>query len=55
MRAEVWRARSESPLFNCRTYAEGLEDLYGLMWARYASGEKPAHIAASSNQQPATK
>ncbi|KAL1130937.1 hypothetical protein AAG570_012178, partial [Ranatra chinensis] len=49
MRAEVWRARTESPLFNCKMYAEGLEKLYQLMWQRYSRGEKSAHISISSN------
>ncbi|CAL7933572.1 unnamed protein product [Xylocopa violacea] len=45
-RAKVWKARSESPLFNCKFYALGMEMLYKKMWERYARGEKPDHVAA---------
>ncbi|XP_076171153.1 O-linked N-acetylglucosamine (GlcNAc) transferase sxc isoform X1 [Ptiloglossa arizonensis] len=45
-RAKVWKARSESPLFNCKLYALGMEMLYRKMWDRYARGEKPDHVAA---------
>ncbi|XP_015522340.1 UDP-N-acetylglucosamine--peptide N-acetylglucosaminyltransferase 110 kDa subunit isoform X2 [Neodiprion pinetum] len=53
IRAKVWKARSESPLFNCKMYAHGMEMLYHRMWERYALGEKPDHVAAiekSENQ-----
>ncbi|XP_017794291.1 PREDICTED: UDP-N-acetylglucosamine--peptide N-acetylglucosaminyltransferase 110 kDa subunit isoform X1 [Habropoda laboriosa] len=46
IRAKVWKARSESPLFNCKLYAIGMEMLYKKMWERYARGEKPDHVAA---------
>ncbi|XP_076649492.1 O-linked N-acetylglucosamine (GlcNAc) transferase sxc isoform X1 [Halictus rubicundus] len=46
IRAKVWKARSESPLFNCKLYALGMEMLYRKMWERYARGEKPDHVAA---------
>ncbi|XP_034947204.1 UDP-N-acetylglucosamine--peptide N-acetylglucosaminyltransferase 110 kDa subunit isoform X1 [Chelonus insularis] len=46
IRAKVWKARSESPLFNCKMYAMGMEMLYKKMWERYARGEKPDHISA---------
>ncbi|XP_014613877.1 PREDICTED: UDP-N-acetylglucosamine--peptide N-acetylglucosaminyltransferase 110 kDa subunit isoform X2 [Polistes canadensis] len=49
-RAKVWQARSESPLFDCRAYANGMEMLYSLMWERFARGEKPDHVAASLKQ-----
>lgn len=49
MRAEVWRARTESPLFDCRQYAQGMEKLYRIMWSKFAKGEKPDHIAAPKN------
>ncbi|XP_024084050.1 UDP-N-acetylglucosamine--peptide N-acetylglucosaminyltransferase 110 kDa subunit isoform X2 [Cimex lectularius] len=49
MRAEVWRARTDSPLFNCKMYAEGLEKLYHLMWAKHANGEKTDHISVAVN------
>uniref|UniRef100_V9IAZ6 protein O-GlcNAc transferase n=1 Tax=Apis cerana TaxID=7461 RepID=V9IAZ6_APICE len=45
-RAKVWKARSESPLFNCKLYAMGMEMLYKKMWERYARGEKPDHVSA---------
>lgn len=46
-RAKVWKARSESPLFNCELYAMGMEMLYKKMWERFALGEKPDHVAAN--------
>jgi len=46
MRAEVWRARSESPLFNCGIYANGLERVYRAMWDKNQQGEKPDHITS---------
>lgn len=56
IRVKVWKARSESPLFNCKMYALGMEMLYKKMWERYSRGEKPDHVAAidksdNSNQQ----
>ncbi|KAH0954954.1 hypothetical protein HN011_000543 [Eciton burchellii] len=45
-RAKVWKARSESPLFNCKLYAMGMEMLYTKMWERYARGENPDHVSA---------
>ncbi|XP_060873449.1 UDP-N-acetylglucosamine--peptide N-acetylglucosaminyltransferase 110 kDa subunit isoform X2 [Metopolophium dirhodum] len=49
MRAEVWRARSESPLFNCSIYTNGLERLYRAMWDKNHNGEKPDHILSLEN------
>lgn len=46
MRAKVWKAREESPLFDCQQYADGLERLYDQMWTRHARGEPVDHIAA---------
>lgn len=46
MRAKVWIARSESPLFDCKQYAQGMEMLYTKMWDRFSQGMKPDHIAA---------
>jgi len=43
-RAKVWRARTESPLFDCLQYAQGMEKLYKEMWERHSHGEKPDHI-----------
>jgi protein O-GlcNAc transferase len=48
IRAKVWKARIDSPLFDCQQYTQGLEKLYGKMWERHARGEKPDHIAAIS-------
>lgn len=45
-RAKVWKARSDSPLFNCKLYAMGMEMLYTKMWERYSHGESPDHVAA---------
>ena len=44
MRVKVWRARSDSPLFDCKQYAQGMEGLYYRMWDRYSHGEKPDHL-----------
>lgn len=44
-RAKVWQARTESPLFDCLQYAQGMEKLYKQMWERHSHGEKPDHIA----------
>uniref|UniRef100_A0A182PJX4 protein O-GlcNAc transferase n=1 Tax=Anopheles epiroticus TaxID=199890 RepID=A0A182PJX4_9DIPT len=46
MRAKVWVARCESPLFDCKQYAQGLETLFYKMWERFARGERPDHISA---------
>uniref|UniRef100_A0A0A9Z4Y3 UDP-N-acetylglucosamine--peptide N-acetylglucosaminyltransferase 110 kDa subunit n=2 Tax=Lygus hesperus TaxID=30085 RepID=A0A0A9Z4Y3_LYGHE len=48
IRAKVWTARSESQLFDCQAYADGLEKLYYLMWHKYANGEKPNHISVQA-------
>ncbi|XP_071446569.1 UDP-N-acetylglucosamine--peptide N-acetylglucosaminyltransferase 110 kDa subunit isoform X2 [Hetaerina americana] len=44
VRAKVWCARSESPLFDCSAYAKGMEGLFHAMWRRFALGQKPDHI-----------
>lgn len=46
IRAKVWKARAESPLFDCQMYAQGLEMLFQKMWERFARGEAPDHISA---------
>lgn len=46
IRAKVWKAREESPLFDCQAYAVGLEQLYARMWEKHARGEPIDHIAA---------
>lgn len=50
MRAKVWTARTESPLFDCKQYAQGMEMLYSRMWDRHSQGLKPDHIAAVSDK-----
>lgn len=45
MRAKVWKARVESPLFDCAQYAKGLEMLFMRMWQKFARNETPDHIA----------
>ncbi|CAG2061914.1 unnamed protein product [Timema podura] len=44
IRVKVWRARSDSPLFDCQQYAQGMEKLYKRMWEKHAHGDKPDHI-----------
>ena len=51
MRAKVWKGRTESPLFNCKTYATDLERLFEVMWQRYARGEKPDHITELQSEE----
>ncbi|XP_054089720.1 UDP-N-acetylglucosamine--peptide N-acetylglucosaminyltransferase 110 kDa subunit-like [Zeugodacus cucurbitae] len=46
MRAKVWKARVESPLFDCGQYARGLEMVFKRMWDRFAANEFPDHISA---------
>ncbi|KAG4073775.1 hypothetical protein HA402_000999 [Bradysia odoriphaga] len=46
MRAKVWKARVESPLFDCKQYANGLEMLYSKMWNRHSQNQGADHIAA---------
>ncbi|KAK7872292.1 hypothetical protein R5R35_012135 [Gryllus longicercus] len=47
IRVKVWRARTDSPLFDCKQYAVGMEQLYSRMWERYARGEKADHLSTS--------
>lgn len=44
MRHKVWKARAESPLFDCKEYANGLEGLFLRMWDRHSRGETANHI-----------
>jgi len=46
IRHRVWAARTTSPLFDCKQYAQGLEMLYGRMWDRHAMGLKADHVTA---------
>lgn len=50
MRAKVWEARVQSPLFDCSQYAKGLEMLFTRMWDRFSIGEEPDHISAIDNK-----
>ena len=51
MRAKVWKGRTESPLFNCKTYATDLERLFEAMWQKHAKGEKPDHITELQSEE----
>lgn len=44
VRAKVWRARIESPLFNTEQYAHDLERLYKRMWEQFEGGNKADHL-----------
>lgn len=50
LRAKVWKARDESPLFDCKQYAQGLEMLFMQMWKRFLRSEPPDHISAIENK-----
>lgn len=43
-RAKVWSGRTESPVFNVKTYTGDLEKVYNLMWKRHEENKKPDHI-----------
>lgn len=47
IRAKVWVARVDSPLFDCKHYATGLEKLFRRMWKRFEAGLEPDHISAN--------
>lgn len=49
MKAKVWKARSTSPLFNTKIYANNLENLFERMWERYEQGLEPDHLIKSWN------
>ncbi|GAV00493.1 hypothetical protein RvY_11332 [Ramazzottius varieornatus] len=46
VRAQVFRSRLTSPLFNTKLYTQNLEQLFLKMWDRYAKGLPPDHILA---------
>lgn len=50
IRAKVWKARIESPLFDCKQYAQGLEMVFAKMYERFSRGESPNHLAAIDNK-----
>lgn len=49
IRAKVWVARVDSPLFDCKQYAQSLEKLFKRMWKRFENGLEADHIAANDN------
>jgi protein O-GlcNAc transferase len=51
MRAKVWKGRTESPLFNCKTYAADLERLFEVMWEKFARGEEASHITELQSEE----
>ena len=44
VRAQVFRYRLTSPLFNNRLYTKNLERLFLKMWERHSRGLRPDHI-----------
>lgn len=48
MRAKVWKARVDSPLFDCGQYAKGLEMLFMRMWQRFSRNEPVDHISVAA-------
>lgn len=48
IRAKVWSARVNSPLFDCMQYVQGLEKLFRKMWKRFEAGLEPDHISAEN-------
>lgn len=51
MRHKVWKARVESPLFDCKQYANGLENLFLRMFERHSRGEIADHITETTVQK----
>ena len=51
MRAKVWKGRTETTLFCCKTYAGDLERLFKLMWDKFARGDKPGHITELASEE----
>lgn len=47
MRAKVWKARTSSPLFNCKHYARSMEILYRKMWDLYENGKESDHVTST--------
>jgi len=44
IRAKVWSARAESPLFNVKTYTKNLEKLFIKMYDTYLKNDGPQHL-----------
>ena len=51
MRAKVWKGRTETTLFSCKTYATDLERLFKRMWDKFARGDKPGHITELESEE----
>lgn len=51
MRHKVWKARVDSPLFDCKQYATGLECLFSRMWERHSRGDIANHITDTTVQK----
>jgi protein O-GlcNAc transferase len=51
MKTKVWKARTSSPLFNTKIYANNLEQLFESMWDRYEQGLEPDHLVHQSDVQ----
>lgn len=49
VRAKVWKARVDSPLFDCKQYASGMEKLFNIMWKKFSAGEQADNISAIGN------
>ena len=49
MKTKVWKARTSSPLFNTKIYANNLEDLFERMWERHEEGLEPEHLVQPWN------
>jgi protein O-GlcNAc transferase len=47
IRAKVWTARVESPLFDCKQYVQGLEKIFRKMWKRFECGFEADHLSAN--------
>lgn len=50
MRHKVWKARVETPLFDCKQYANGLENLFLRMWDRHSHGDCADHIITNPDK-----
>jgi len=50
MRAKVWSARLESPLFDVQSYARDLETVFEQMWKRFEQGKDSTHIDCTGKE-----
>ncbi|XP_022091519.1 UDP-N-acetylglucosamine--peptide N-acetylglucosaminyltransferase 110 kDa subunit-like isoform X1 [Acanthaster planci] len=44
MKIKVWKGRTDSPLFNVKSYTLGLERLFYQMWEKQEKGDKADHV-----------